>query len=132
MLKKIVLAGVVTIASTIGAVGHVSAFGLGDITRPILKGASDLDPFKPGSSTSPIRKYKVVIRNPNRTGVHYSFNGRPELLSGKRKTTWTVKNVSHTVPVSFDNGRNQTVSYDVGRGSYVFRWNNGVLDLYRD
>jgi hypothetical protein len=130
--SKHLLTAAIVFSSVMMASNHASAFGLGDITRPLIKETKKFDPTVAGSKTSPLKKYKIVIRNPNKKGIHYRFDGKPDLLGAEKKTTWTVKNTSSTIKVSFDNGRRQTVRYEVGKGTYVFKWKNGVLDLFKD
>ena len=71
------------------------AWGLADITRPLSRGLSRLDPTNPGSATSPIRKYKFVISNPTRTRVSYTLNGRLHSIHPQGEVTWTIKNTSN-------------------------------------
>lgn len=54
----------------------VHAIGIGDLTKPILEGTSQLDPFKPGSKTSPINKYKIRITNSTNNRLYYNLEGK--------------------------------------------------------
>jgi hypothetical protein len=72
--------------------------------------------------------YTVYIRNPTNTPIFYTLNGEGEtrLQSRYLSTHRGTGNPS----ISFDNGRHQTIVYDLERGkTYYFQWRNGVLDL---
>ncbi len=78
--------------------------------------------------------YQVRIVNPSNSGsrtLFYTFEGAPQALTnGKIRTHRGTK---HGNPViAFGNGNGQTVRYGLQRGrTYEFKWNRGVLQLYR-
>ncbi len=63
-------------------------------------------------------------------GIHYKLDGKPFLLSPKRNYTHKRTQIGSPT-VSFDNGRGQSIRYSLKNGTYVFRWKNGVLNLFK-
>jgi hypothetical protein len=75
-----------------------------------------------GAVNEVILNYNVVITNNTEGAINYRFgyDNQPSLLGKYQTQTWAVKNIKKSMPINFDNGHGQRVTYNLDGGSYNF------------